>query len=91
MARKFLGIGYSIVAPASAVQSVWAYDFKRLPHRTTKIVVTFRCAPISIFKPIDNCNLHCNALVIAIQPEEGLDLHFEVKTPACRFTLKPRA
>ena len=54
---------------------------KRLPHRTTKIVVTFRCAPISIFKPFDDCNLHCNVLIITIQPDEGFDLHFEVKTP----------
>ncbi len=54
---------------------------KRLPHRTTKIVVTFRCAPVSIFKPFDDCNLHCNVLIITIQPDEGFDLHFEVKTP----------
>jgi len=54
---------------------------KRLPHRTTRIVVTFRCAPVSIFKPFDSCNLHCNALIITIQPDEGFDLQFEVKTP----------
>lgn len=34
---------------------------KRLPHRTTKIVVTFRCAPVSMFRPFHSCNLHCNA------------------------------
>jgi glucose-6-phosphate 1-dehydrogenase len=54
---------------------------KCLPYRTTKIVVTFRCAPVSIFKPFDSCNLHCNVLIITIQPDEGFDLHFEVKTP----------
>jgi|KBSMisStaDraftv2_1062788.scaffolds.fasta_scaffold00113_27 glucose-6-phosphate 1-dehydrogenase len=54
---------------------------KRLPRRTTKVVVTFRCAPVSIFKPFDRCDLHCNVLIITIQPDEGFDLHFEVKMP----------
>jgi len=54
---------------------------KRLPHRTTKIVVTFRSAPVSMFGPFHSCSLHCNALIITIQPDEGFDVYFEVKTP----------
>lgn len=54
---------------------------KRLPHRTTKIVVAFRCAPVSVFRPFHSCNLHCNVLIITIQPDEGFELRFEVKTP----------
>lgn len=54
---------------------------KRLSHRRTSIVLNFRCAPVSIFRPFDSCDLHCNRLVITIQPDEGFDLHFEVKAP----------
>jgi glucose-6-phosphate 1-dehydrogenase len=62
---------------------------KRLPHRTTKIVITFRCPPVSVFEPASSpCAIHANALVIAIQPDEGFDLSFEVKTPGQPLLLK---
>jgi glucose-6-phosphate 1-dehydrogenase len=61
---------------------------KRLPRRVTQIVVTFRCAPVSVFRPSDCCNIHCNAIVITIQPEEGFDLMFEVKNPGQPITLQ---
>ena len=64
---------------------------KRLPHRTTKVVVTFRCAPVSIFKPFRSCNIHCNVLTITIQPDEGFDLHFEVKTPGQPITFQTQS
>lgn len=54
---------------------------KRLPRRVSEIVISFRCPPVSIFQPFDTCALHSNLLVMTIQPDEGLDLHFEVKTP----------
>jgi glucose-6-phosphate 1-dehydrogenase len=54
---------------------------KRLPKRTTQIVVSFRSPPVSVFQPFDSCAIHANALVITVQPDEGFDLHFEVKTP----------
>jgi len=54
---------------------------KRMPRRVSEIVVSFRCPPVSIFQPFDSCALHSNLLVITIQPDEGFDLHFEVKTP----------
>ena len=64
---------------------------KRLPHRTTRIVVTFRCAPVSVFRPFDSCNLHCNALIINVQPDEGFDLRFEVKTPGQPITFQTQS
>jgi glucose-6-phosphate 1-dehydrogenase len=55
---------------------------KRLPRRVSKIVVNFRCAPVSVFAPFDPpCSVHPNVLEITIQPGEGFDLHFEVKKP----------
>ena len=62
---------------------------KRLTHRTTKIVITFRCPPVSVFQPVAlSCAIHANALVITIQPDEGFDLSFEVKAPGQPLTLQ---
>ncbi len=54
---------------------------KRLPRRSTQIVVTFRHPPVSLFQPFERCEMHPNVLVITLQPDEGFDLFFEVKAP----------
>ncbi len=61
---------------------------KRLPRRSTEIVVTFRCAPVSVFQPFDTCTMHANVLTITLQPDEGFDLAFEVKAPGAPLTLQ---
>lgn len=53
---------------------------KRLPKRSTQIVITFREPPVSLFHPFHS-NMHANVLVITLQPNEGFDLGFEVKAP----------
>jgi glucose-6-phosphate 1-dehydrogenase len=64
---------------------------KRLPHRATRIVIAFRCPPVSIFRPFDDpCAIHPNTLVITIQPDEGFDLSFEVKEPGQPVSLQPQ-
>jgi glucose-6-phosphate 1-dehydrogenase len=45
---------------------------------------------VSIFQPFDTCALHSNLLVITIQPDEGFDLHFEVKTPGQPLAMQRR-
>ena len=60
---------------------------KRLPERRTKITVQFREAPVALFQPY-TCATHPNSLVIALQPDEGFDLFFEVKTPDEPFRLE---
>ncbi|WP_022834330.1 glucose-6-phosphate dehydrogenase [Salisaeta longa] len=56
---------------------------KRLPEKRTQIAVHFRCAPVSIFETETGgaCDVNPNVLVITLQPNEGFDLHFEVKKP----------
>jgi glucose-6-phosphate 1-dehydrogenase len=54
---------------------------KRLAGRSSQIVVNFRRPPVWIFKPFDGNAIQSNALVIAIQPDEGFDLYFEIKAP----------
>lgn len=61
---------------------------KRLPRRLTKIVVTFRCPPISVFHPFESsCAIQPNVLVITVQPDEGFDLYFHVKSVGQPITL----
>lgn len=54
---------------------------KRLAKRASQIVVNFRKPPVWIFKPFDGNAVQPNSLVIAIQPDEGFDLYFEIKAP----------
>ncbi len=54
---------------------------KRLKRHTTQITVSFRCPPVSLFQP-NTCQINANALVLTLQPDEGFDLCFEVKSPS---------
>ena len=60
---------------------------KGLPARFTQIAVTFRCPPVWLFQPRPaTCNP--NVLVFTLQPDEGFDLHFQVKAPGEPLELK---
>ncbi len=54
---------------------------KRLPKRTTQIVVTFREPPVSVFGAGAAHDRHANALVLTLQPDEGFELNIDVKAP----------
>ena len=60
---------------------------KALPERFTSIAVTFLCPPVSVLQPFNCCNMTSNVLVFTIQPDEGFDLHFEVKMPGLPLNL----
>lgn len=54
---------------------------KRLPERSSKIVVSFKCPPHLAFKRSMVPELRSNALVIHIQPQEGITLSVGAKVP----------
>jgi glucose-6-phosphate 1-dehydrogenase len=61
---------------------------KRLPRRSTQIVVTFRRPPVSLFPALhSSAEIQPNVLVITIQPDEGFELGFEVKAPGQAISL----
>ena len=62
---------------------------KRLARRTTKIAIVFREAPLPLFRAFQEQPTP-NVLVISIQPDEGFDLFFDVKTPDRSFRLDTR-
>jgi glucose-6-phosphate 1-dehydrogenase len=61
---------------------------KRLSQRRTEIAIHFRHPPVALFRSVDGCATHANVLVITLQPNEGFDLSFEVKSPGEQFTLQ---
>ncbi len=64
---------------------------KRLPKRSTRIIVRFRSAPVKLFTRIPDCDVEPNILTIFIQPDEGFSLTFEVKQPGEEIHVGPRA
>ena len=54
---------------------------KTLTERVTEIVVQFRSPPHMMFAPDDDTPLRPNALVLRLQPDEGIHLRFETKVP----------
>ena len=63
---------------------------KRLPQRFSQIAVTFRCPPVWVFEPQYTGTCSSNVLIFTVQPDEGFDLHFEVKTPGEPLQLKTK-
>ena len=61
---------------------------KRLARRATEITIYFRSPPIALFRSLEGCAMHNNVLVMTLQPNEGFDLSFEVKSPGEHFTLQ---
>ena len=62
---------------------------KRMPQKTTQIVVVFERPPVCFFKTIEGCSLRSNVLNITLQPDESFTLSFDVKKPGEPFTLEP--
>lgn len=55
---------------------------KRLPNKSSQIVVRFRPPPVCLFHgKKDDCAAHQNVIKLMLQPNEGFELQFDVKTP----------
>lgn len=62
---------------------------KRLPKRVTEISIFFRKAPGSLFKGRQVHDLDQNALVIQVQPNEGIAFRINSKPPGPRLRVRP--
>jgi glucose-6-phosphate 1-dehydrogenase len=60
---------------------------KRLPGRSTNVVIQFRRAPFMLFRETEIENMMPNQMVLHIQPEEGISLRFAAKTPGTTMQL----
>lgn len=60
---------------------------KRLPKRTTQVIIEFQDPPVCLFDREGSCQVHANVLAITLQPHEGFELLFDVKEPGERIKL----
>lgn len=61
---------------------------KRMGGKLSEVVVRFRPAPHPILDMVEGDSPSPNALVLKIQPEEGINLLFEAKVPGMRGELR---
>lgn len=54
---------------------------KRLAKRGTEIAIQFRTPPLALFRGTAICGHTANLLVVRVQPNEGISLHFGAKIP----------
>ena len=54
---------------------------KRLPKRVTEIAITFKTPPIALFRKAGVLGQEPNALILRIQPDEGIALRIGAKEP----------
>ncbi len=59
---------------------------KRLAVRDTRVVLSFREAPLHLFRAVGLHSLDSNRLVIRVQPDEGISLTFVAKRPGPEVT-----
>jgi glucose-6-phosphate 1-dehydrogenase len=67
---------------------VYVRTGKRLPRRTTEVVMEFRRPPHLPLFPAEAVTLKPDALVARVQPNEGISLHFGAKVPGHEFRLR---
>ncbi|MBA0125947.1 glucose-6-phosphate dehydrogenase [Haloechinothrix sp. YIM 98757] len=61
---------------------------KRLGRRVTEIAVVFKRAPYQPFEPTSTSDLGQNALVIRVQPDEGVTMRFGSKVPGSAMEVR---
>src|SRR5262249_29025635 len=62
---------------------------KALWKRSTELVVQFKKAPVAQFKGTSVNKLAANRLIFHIQPDQGIELFFQAKTPGMQMQLQP--
>lgn len=62
---------------------------KRLPRQVSEVTIHFRAVPHKSFPVEAIPDWQPSCLVMSIQPDEGIVLHFQAKQPGKRLLLKP--
>ena len=62
---------------------------KRLAKRVTEIAIQFKTPPIALFRQVGVMRQEPNALILRIQPDEGIALKFGAKEPGPTMKVDP--
>ena len=60
---------------------------KALSARRTEIAIHFKQVPYALFRELPQTGLPPNDLVLHVQPEEGVSMHFEAKVPGQQLSI----
>ncbi|MBI5191247.1 MAG: glucose-6-phosphate dehydrogenase [Nitrospirae bacterium] len=60
---------------------------KRMPRRAAEIAIQFKPVPHMMFRGVLEETIEPNTLVLRVQPDEGIDLYFQTKTPDSKVCL----
>lgn len=61
---------------------------KRMPQRFTEIVIQFKSVPHLMFRKVVGDAIGPNVIILRIQPNEGIQLVFQVKLPGSKVCLR---
>ena len=86
--RDLRGVGSPSTTGAGPGVPFYLRTGKRLPTRMTEIAVMFQRAPHLPFDATDTQELGQNALVIRVQPDEGVTLRFGSKVPGSAMEVR---
>ncbi|MGH9071421.1 MAG: glucose-6-phosphate dehydrogenase [Acidimicrobiales bacterium] len=67
---------------------VYVRTGKRLPKRFTEVALQFKRVPHLAFASSEASQLHPNAMIVRIQPDEGITLRFGAKVPGQAFEVR---
>jgi glucose-6-phosphate 1-dehydrogenase len=68
---------------------VYVRTGKRLPARVTEVAIEFQRPPqLPLFPGTSSGGLEPDALIVRVQPDEGLSLRFGAKVPGHAFTVR---
>ncbi|MBI4605653.1 MAG: glucose-6-phosphate dehydrogenase (NADP(+)), partial [Planctomycetes bacterium] len=62
---------------------------KRMPKRATEVSIQFKKPPLHLFCEATACTVSPNALIINVQPDEGISLRFGAKVPGPDIEIRP--
>jgi len=62
---------------------------KRLTVRDTRVVLSFREAPLHLFREVGVHAMDTNRLVVRVQPDEGISISFVAKRPGPEVDTQP--
>jgi glucose-6-phosphate 1-dehydrogenase len=98
--RQEAGVAPGSVTPTFALMKIFLDNWrwqgvpfylisgKRLPQKSTKIVIGFKRVPHSMFRHVLPDDVTANQLTIGIQPEEAITLTFQTKNPGAVVCLR---
>jgi glucose-6-phosphate 1-dehydrogenase len=62
---------------------------KRLAKQVTEIAIQFKSPPLMLFHQAGEHRVEPNLLILRIQPDEGVGLHFSAKRPGGHMRISP--